>query len=146
MLGKTVSDQLFGPDVDPIGQVIRVSNQPFKVDRRDGHQGTGAAWATTRTTRSLRPYTTVQKKLRGQQNIQNITVSAASADATPDVADAIAVLLRTRHKMVAGDPDDFMVRTQEEIARHPDAATRDDDERCWRASPACRCSSAASGS
>ena len=31
VLGKTVGDQLFGPDVDPTGQIIRVRNQPFKV-------------------------------------------------------------------------------------------------------------------
>jgi putative ABC transport system permease protein len=31
VLGKTVSEQLFGPDVDPTGQMIRVRNQPFKV-------------------------------------------------------------------------------------------------------------------
>src|SRR4030095_741828 len=31
VLGQTVSDNLFGPDVDPTGQIIRVKNQPFKV-------------------------------------------------------------------------------------------------------------------
>ncbi len=62
------------------------------------------------------PYTTVQKRLQGQQNIQNITISASSADAVSDVADAVAVLMRSQHKLIAGDPDDFTVRTQEEIA------------------------------
>src|SRR4051794_4601430 len=31
VLGKTVNDTLFGPDVDSTGQVIRIKNQPFKV-------------------------------------------------------------------------------------------------------------------
>ena len=31
VLGQTVSDNLFGPDTDPTGQIIRVKNQPFKV-------------------------------------------------------------------------------------------------------------------
>ena len=31
VLGSVVRDQLFGPDVDPIGQVIRIQNQPFTI-------------------------------------------------------------------------------------------------------------------
>src|SRR4029453_7822064 len=62
------------------------------------------------------PYTTVMKKLRGITYIQNVTVSAASASDTTPTADRIATLLRTRHKIVDQDSDDFMVRTMEEMA------------------------------
>src|SRR6266511_5912901 len=31
VLGQTVADNLFGPDTDPTGQIIRIKNQPFKV-------------------------------------------------------------------------------------------------------------------
>ena len=48
------------------------------------------------------PYTTVMKKLQGQQNINNVTVSAASADAIQDTAEAIRGALRVRHKI--GNP------------------------------------------
>jgi putative ABC transport system permease protein len=43
-------------------------------------------------------------------------VSAVSASQTTQTADAITNLLRTRHKIQPGDPDDFMVRTMEEMA------------------------------
>ena len=33
-----------------------------------------------------------------------------------DVADSVAVVLRNQHKLISGDPDDFTIRTQEEIA------------------------------
>jgi putative ABC transport system permease protein len=56
------------------------------------------------------------KKLMGVTNIRDITVSAAAAGDTSAVADQIAVLLRTRHNIVAGQDDDFFVRTAEEIA------------------------------
>ncbi len=56
------------------------------------------------------------KKLQGQHNVNNITVSAASADAIQDTAESIRGLLRVRHKIQAGDADDFMVRTLEEMA------------------------------
>ena len=115
VLGKTVSDQLFGPEVDPTGQMIRIRNQPFKVIGMMSTKGQ-AAMGNDQDDTIFAPYTTVQKRLQGQQNIQNITISAASADAVPEVADAIAVLMRNQHKLVAGEPDDFTVRTQEEIA------------------------------
>jgi putative ABC transport system permease protein len=115
VLGKTVSDQLFGPDVDPTGQMIRIRNQPFKVIGVMSTKGQ-AAMGNDQDDTIFAPYTTVQKRLQGQQNIQNITISAASADAVPQVADAVAVLMRNQHKLVAGEPDDFTVRTQEEIA------------------------------
>jgi putative ABC transport system permease protein len=115
VLGNTVSVQLFGPDVDPTGQMIRIRNQPFKVIGVMATKGQ-AAMGNDQDDTIFAPYTTVQKRLQGQQNIQNITISAASADAVPEVADAIAVLMRNQHKLVAGEPDDFTVRTQEEIA------------------------------
>jgi putative ABC transport system permease protein len=115
VLGKTVSEQLFGPDVDPTGQIIRVRNQPFKVIGVMGTKGQGGLGDDQDDT-LFAPFTTVQKKLSGQQNLQNITISAASADATKNVADAVAVVMRNQHKIVSGDPDDFTVRTQDEIA------------------------------
>ena len=115
VLGKTVSDQLFGPDVDPTGQMIRIRNQPFKVIGVMDTKGQ-AAMGNDQDDTIFAPYTTVQKRLQGQQNIQNITISAANADAVTEVADGIAVVMRNQHKLVAGEPDDFTVRTQEEIA------------------------------
>ena len=121
LLGKTVSEQLFGPDVDPTGQVIRVRNQPFKVIGMMGSKGQ-AGMGEDQDDTLFAPYTTVQKKLMGQQNIQNITISASNADATTDVADAVAIVMRTQHKLINGDPDDFTVRTQEDIAEIRTAA------------------------
>jgi putative ABC transport system permease protein len=62
------------------------------------------------------PYTTVQKKLTGQKNIQNITISATTAEGTDAVKEAVAAVLRTQHKLITSDPDDFTARTQEDIA------------------------------
>ena len=115
VLGKTVSEQLFGPDVDPTGQLIRIRNQPFKVIGMMATKGQ-AAMGNDQDDTIFAPYTTVQKRLQGQQNIQNITISVASADSVPSVADAVAVVMRTQHKLIAGDLDDFTVRTQAEIA------------------------------
>ncbi len=78
VLGSVVHEQLFGADVDPIGQVIRINNQPFTVVgvmSSKGQSGMGQDQDDV----VYVPYTTVMKKLRGITYIQNITVSAASA-------------------------------------------------------------------
>jgi len=114
VLGNTVNEQLFGVDGDPIGQIIRVRNQPFRVIGVMAIKGQGSG--DDMDDQILAPYTTVQKKLLGINYVQTITVSATTAEGTKEVADTIAVLLRTRHKIVPGADDDFIIRTLEEVA------------------------------
>jgi putative ABC transport system permease protein len=123
VLGSVTRDQLFLPDVSPIGQVIRITNQPFTVlgvMASKGQSGMGQDQDDV----IFVPYTTVMKKLRGITFIQQATVSAASAGETSKVADSIAAMLRVRHKIQPGDPDDFMVRTMEEMASVRKEATQ----------------------
>jgi putative ABC transport system permease protein len=122
VLGSVVSETLYGPDVDPTGQMMRIRNQPFKVVGVMASKGQGSFGQDQDDTIFV-PYTTVQKKLQGIQHINNITISAVSADTAP-VAAAITELLRVRHKLPPGEPDDFMVRTQEEIASVRTETTR----------------------
>ena len=123
VLGSVDRDQLFGPDANPVGQVIRIANttaqgqasHPFTVAGvmlSKGQSGVGQDQDDV----VFVPYTTVMKKMRGITFIQQVAVSAASASDTSATADRIAALLRTRHKIQPGDPDDFMVRTMEEMA------------------------------
>jgi putative ABC transport system permease protein len=114
VLGQTVSDNLFGPDVDPTGQIVRVKNQPFKVLGVMAPKGS-TGFGQDQDDAVYAPYTTVQKKLQGIQHINNIQVSAATPETAP-VSAEITELLRARHKLMGNDPDDFMVRTQEEMA------------------------------
>ena len=115
VLGSVVHEQVFGADVDPVGQIIRINNQPFTVVgvmASKGQSGMGQ----DQDDQIYVPYSTVMKKLRGITYIQNITVSAASASDTSATADRIATLLRQRHEIAQGEQDDFMVRTMEEMA------------------------------
>jgi putative ABC transport system permease protein len=123
VLGSTVRDQLFGPDQDPTGQTIRISNSsaqgqssyPFTVSgvlKSKGQSGVGQDQDDV----VYVPYTTVMKKMRGITFIQQVTVSAAAANDTAATADRIAGVMRVRHKIQPGDPDDFVVRTMEDVA------------------------------
>src|SRR5437763_5431092 len=104
VLGNTVRDQLFGPDVDPTGQVIRIGNQPVTVSGVEGVKGQTSVGQDQDDVVFV-PYTTVMKKMRGVTFVQQITVSATSATTTSQTADAIAAVLRVRHKIQPGDSD-----------------------------------------
>src|SRR5918996_247626 len=82
---EAIRDQV---DADPVGQVIRIRNQPFKVIgvmAAKGQTGMGPDMDD----QILAPYTTVMKKLLGATSIREIIVSGASAEQTTEVADAI---------------------------------------------------------
>jgi putative ABC transport system permease protein len=123
VLGSIVRDQLFGPDVNPVGQTIRIQHLPFTIIGVMATKGQSNV-GQDRDDTAFTPYTTVMKKMRNITFVQRITVSAASAGEVTVVADRIASLLRVRHKIQTGDPDDFMVRTIEEMASVRKEATQ----------------------
>ncbi len=115
VIGTVVRDQLFGPDIDPVGQTIRIQHLPFTIVGVMASKGQTSN-GQDRDDVAFTPYTTVMKKLRGITFVQQITVSAAEAGQVSAVADRIASTLRVRHKIQQGADDDFMVRTLEEVA------------------------------
>jgi putative ABC transport system permease protein len=63
------------------------------------------------------PYTTVQKRLTGQDFLREITISAEPGTNLEEMVTSIQMLLRERHGLPPnGDDDDFLVRTLDEIA------------------------------
>ncbi len=114
VLGSVVRDQLFGAGVDPTGQTIRISNQPFAVVGVLTSKGQSAIGQDQDDTVVV-PYTTVQKKLTGNTYLSNLTIEAASEDQIQTVAGAVSTLLRERHRLQPGEDDDFTVRTLEEM-------------------------------
>ena len=114
VLGQTVADSLF-PGQDAVGQTVRVSNTPFRVVgvmARKGQDPQGRDQDDT----AFAPYTSVQKKILGSTRVQVAYVSAVSQDATYTAQQQVADLLRQRHKLAAGAPDDFTVRNMSDVA------------------------------
>jgi putative ABC transport system permease protein len=115
VLGQTVADNLF-PGMDATGQTVRVSNLPFRVVgvmARKGQDPQGRDQDDT----AFAPYTSVQKKILGNNRLPIAYVSAISADATYTAQQQITDLLRQRHKLAASEPDDFTVRNMSDIAQ-----------------------------
>jgi len=114
VLGHTVASILFLND-DPVGQTIRVANQPCKVIgiiEAKGQSATGQDQDDT----ILMPYTTVQKKIKGINWLDDVWASATTPDVIPAAEREITDLLRERHHIRPGQPDDFNIRHPVEIA------------------------------
>jgi putative ABC transport system permease protein len=114
VLGHTVVNILFANE-DPVGQTIRVSNQPCKVIgivEAKGQSATGQ----DQDDMILMPYSTVQKKIKGINWLDDVWASATTPGVIPEAEKEITDLLRERHHIRTGQPDDFNIRHPVEIA------------------------------
>ena len=115
LLGDTVAKTLF-PGEDPVGQVIRVKNLPFRVLGVLSPKGQGQ-WGQDQDDIVVAPYTTIQKKLLGITYIHQVMISATRPEAVERTAVEVTRLLRQRHRILNPEEDDFTVRTVEEMAQ-----------------------------
>jgi len=121
VLGATVLINLFPDGSSPVGKTIRIKNLPFTVVgtlQPKGQTGFGQDQDDV----VFIPYTTLQKKISGQNWLQNISVSAASKDATDTVGQQITNLLHSRHRIRPGQGDDFTVHNLSDVAEVASAA------------------------
>ena len=121
VLGKTTADKLFLGE-SPVGQNIRIKNVPVKVLGVLKAKGVSMMGSDQDDT-VIVPYTTGMKRFAGVTMLRSINVSAVSADQLADVQNAIADLLRQRHRIQPGRDDDFILRNQKEIAEAQTATT-----------------------
>ena len=117
ILGAVVRDNLFGEGIDPVGERMRIRNQSFQVIGVLEPKGSGQ-FGQDQDDSIFIPYTTVNKKLRGRDgtNISEVTISASSQESVDRVVEEISAVLRAEHKLIAGEEDDFTVRTLQDMA------------------------------
>ena len=114
VLGVEVKKSLF-EDEDPVGKVIRVKGIPFRVLGVLKSKGESAGFFN-RDDVIIMPYTSVMKRLSGDNHIHTIDVQAVSPERTKEAQSQIEELLRIRHRIAPGAEDDFQVRNMSEIA------------------------------
>ncbi|NBV84790.1 MAG: FtsX-like permease family protein, partial [Verrucomicrobia bacterium] len=122
VIGATVARQLFGEE-DPIGEIMRVRNVPFQVIGVLKPKGT-SVMGTDQDDVVVVPYTTAMKRLSGGTNLRMISVQCASEEMTQSVVEGITALMRQRHRLGQERENDFMVRSQQEIAEMATATSR----------------------
>lgn len=124
MIGQTVRQELFGTE-EAVGRDTRINKFIFRVIgvlAPKGQSGTGQ----DQDDNILMPYTTAQRKLRGQGFtwLSDIMCSAVSLEAIKPAIDQISGLLRERHHIRPGEEDDFNIRHPEEAIKAQIAASR----------------------
>jgi putative ABC transport system permease protein len=118
VLGKTVVDKLFGPNVDPVGKTVRIKNMPFTVvgvAAKKGQASTGQDYDDA----AFIPYTTYGQRLQGglAKFVQGtVLLQARSADVTSRAEFEVRALLRDRHRLPPDRDDDFSLRNLADIA------------------------------
>ncbi|HNX43741.1 MAG TPA: ABC transporter permease [Bacteroidales bacterium] len=123
LIGQTIVEEVFGNGVDPIGKTFRFGKLPFEVIgvlAEKGENGMGQDQDNI----IIAPYTTVQKRVKAITYLNGIFASTTNESVTEQAISEIESILRTRHKIAAGDDDDFHVRSQQEMLTMFSSTTR----------------------
>jgi len=109
VLGYQTGLDLFGSQ-SPLGKSIRVGGMKFQVvgviEKMGGFAGDSYI---------LMPLTTMQSKISGGNDIQQIAVKAVSPDQVDAAIAEITSILRARHYVTPGAADDFQIRDMREV-------------------------------
>ncbi len=115
VIGETVRRQIFGA-ANPIGETIRVQGVLFQVIGLLASKGQSSS-GQDQDDVIMMPWTTTQKKLKGKgyEWLDDILCSATSRAAVNPAVDAVTALMRQRHHIGPGEPDDFNIRRPDEV-------------------------------
>jgi putative ABC transport system permease protein len=125
VLGQTVARNLFGED-DPIDQVVRVRNVPFRVIGVMASKGQ-SAFGQDQDDVIFVPLDAGRRRVIGRNYAKDRSVGsifvkfADEADIEPGI-ESMARLLRQRHRVVGEQEDDFSIRNLTEIANTASAS------------------------
>jgi putative ABC transport system permease protein len=117
VIGQTAAENLFGPGVDPVGQIIRIRDAPFTIVgvlERKGQNAMGNDQDDVVFIPMSAFQTRMQRGL-GKFVPGRIFVSAVSQEAIPRARQEITALLRERHRIGPDDEDDFSTSTMAEM-------------------------------
>jgi putative ABC transport system permease protein len=112
LLGPEIVDKIF-PNLDPVGQTVRVDNQPLKVI--GVLQAQPAMFGESRDNYIVMPITTWQSIYGKYNGSVNITVTAPSKEAYNDAIEAAIGHFRKIRKVPIGEPDDFYIFSNESM-------------------------------
>ena len=113
IIGETVAAQLF-KDEDPIGSDIQIGSVPFHVI------GVLERWGTDphgmdRDNEIVVPITTLMRRLTNVDTITGAKLVVSRTASEDAMVKQVREILRSRHSLAAGQPDDFSILTASEV-------------------------------
>jgi putative ABC transport system permease protein len=115
IIGETVAKELFGGD-DPVGADLQIGSVPFKVI------GILEPWGTDphgmdRDNEVIVPIFTLMRRLTNVDTISAAKLVITDPAHSDEMKTEMRRILRERHGLTAGQPDDFSIITATEIRR-----------------------------
>jgi putative ABC transport system permease protein len=114
VLGSTVAKGLF-PEGGAVGRVIRIENEPYTVKGVFTEVGSTANAEENFDDRFIIPMTTSARRLLNRPYLEQIVMRVSDLESIPETAEGIRALLRVRHSVGHGEPDDFFVREPDNV-------------------------------
>lgn len=127
VIGRTIATELFGEDADPIGRRIRVGPVPFEVVGVLASKGQ-SGFGQDQDDIVLGPLQAIRSRVVGRRvkgdDVQTIYVKTATAEDLDRVQEDMSNLLRERHRIRAGQDDDFNVQNMASIMEAMQASVK----------------------
>jgi putative ABC transport system permease protein len=120
LLGPDVVDKIF-PNLDPVGQTVRVDTKPLKVI--GVLQKQPAMFGESRDNYIIMPITTWQSIYGKYNRSVNITVTAPDKESYNDVIEAAIGHFRKIRRVPIGEPDDFYIFSNESMITQVNSIT-----------------------
>ncbi|QCE42902.1 ABC transporter permease [Psychroserpens sp. NJDZ02] len=114
VIGQTVVENVFPDGQNPVGQMIRFNNIPFTVIGVLEEKGENT-FGQDQDDVVIAPYTTVQKRILAIDHLNQIMASSISEDDAEAAVIQVSEILRTEHKLMDTEADDFNVSSMEEL-------------------------------
>lgn len=113
VLGPTVVEEVFGED-DPLGARVRLDRVPFEVIGITAPKGMDAD-GRDQDDIVIVPLQTAMRRLFNVTHLDSIYVQAGGEDQLEDAETQLRPVLRERHRLKEGAPDDFTVQNQAQL-------------------------------
>lgn len=127
VLGPTTRDTLFGEGSDPIGQIIRINGNQFKVIGVT--QAKGGSGFTNQDDMIFVPISASQRYLvglsaSGKAYVSSIAVSAENPEVMTEVQNQVTQIMLQRHNMSDIATADFTVQNQSDLVSAASSVTQ----------------------
>jgi putative ABC transport system permease protein len=114
LIGETVARKLFASD-DPIGGDVEIGNIPFRVIGVLDRFGTDLH-GMDRDNEIVVPVSTMMRRVKNTDAISQAEFVVKDGGRDGDVAEQVRRVLRARHGLAEGRPDDFNLITSSEVS------------------------------